>query len=71
MVNRRSNKLDALLGEAVRVMFVDGTEAEGVLEYGQPRFHGLPESNMYSIYAFGSRRLFFRKTHVKEIQVIE
>lgn len=67
MVNRRSKKLDALIGKAVEIIFLDDSEAAGVLEYGQPKFYGLPESDMYSVYVFGGRRYFFRKTHVKEI----
>ncbi len=68
MMTKRDPKLDSLLGEIVRITFIDGDEKLGVLEWDMPIGYNRLPSQMYSIFVFGSGYCFFRKSHVKSIK---
>lgn len=67
-MNRRSDKLDKLIGKSVIVTFWDGDEREGILEFNRPYWGLNFGSNRYSLYKPNEGALFFRKSHVKKIR---
>lgn len=68
-MNRRSEKLDKYLNKRVKITFIDGDIVTGVLEFGRS-YWGLPlSSNEYSI-TNGGTNIFFRKSHVKKVEVL-
>ena len=73
-INRRDEKLDGFIGEMVHVVFVDGTEACGVLGF-QERLQGGENTDwirvkpqFYFLKYPNGTHLSFRKAHVKSIQ---
>lgn len=74
MVNRRSEKLDRLLGKRVIVTFNEGDTVEGVLEFNRPYKGTNIISNKYSLSELDSEFIgacFFRKTNVKSVREVE
>ena len=67
-MNRRSDKLDKLIGKSVIVTFQDGDEREGILEFNRPYWGLNFGSNEYSLYKTNEATVFFRKSHVKRIR---
>lgn len=67
-MNRRDPKLDSLIDKLVDVVFFDGVEKTGVLEFGRPYAPELPDSHKYSLFIFGEGYLYFYKTHVKRVK---
>ena len=78
-INRRSEKLDALLGKRVQIEFKDGDFCSGILKWNErytPETPWKPQSYYLDLYRIvGSdyigSKLFFRKGHVKNVMPIE
>ena len=68
-MNRRDERLDALLDELVDITFRDGQQKTGVLEYGM-YIDGLPAVG-YTLYVFGEGYIRFKKTVVKDVKIHE
>ena len=74
MVNRRSEKLDRLLGKRVIVTLSDGNKMEGVLEFDRPYEGTHIKSKMYSLSELNNDFIiacFFKKTHVRSIREVK
>ena len=70
-MNRRSEKLDALLDKKVQIKFVDGTYASGVLAWNELFSARTPyHSNVYLLHREHFGTVEFRKTHVADIKEI-
>ena len=70
-INRRSEKLDALLGKKVQIEFKDGDFGNGVLKWNE-RYTPETPWNPQSYYLdMNGGKLFFRKGHVKNVMPIE
>ena len=75
-INRRSEKLDALLGKKVQIEFKDGEFASGVLHWNKKFTPNTPyHSQTYYLELvtgkFSSEIVEFRKGHVKSIKEIK
>ena len=67
-MNRRSDKLDKLIGKNVIVTFCDEEEREGILEFNRPYIGLIIGSNKYSLHSPNEYTIFFNKSHVKKIK---
>lgn len=68
-MNRRDERLDALLDELVDITFKDGDQKTGVLEYGM-HIDGLSAVG-YTLYVFGEGYIRFKKSAVKNVKIHE
>jgi hypothetical protein len=69
-INRRDKKLDALLGRAVEITFIDDEKETGVLGWNEHLEPLMLKPQHYYLRLASGSHLTFRKSYVKSIKEI-
>lgn len=68
--NRRDKRLDALLGRAVEITFIDDEKETGVLGWNEHLEPLMLVPQHYYLRLVNGSHLAFRKSHVKSVKAI-